>query len=108
MAILASGQVAATKSTIFEVTDADILDTTEALILKVSIFNTGSSEQTTTLFVKEKNSTSRQLRQFKLKENESGEYIEPGDSLPMDHGDVLQAQTSAAGLVDYVVIGNRL
>ena len=107
MAILASGQVAATKSTIFEVADADILKTTKADIEKVSLFNTGSGEQTTTLFVTEKNGSSRQLRQFKLKENESGEYIEPGDSLPMEHGDILQAQTSAAGLVDYVVIGTR-
>lgn len=107
MAILASGQVAATKSTIFEVSDADILNTTKADIKKVSLFNTGSSEETAILFVKEKNGTSHQLRQFKLLQNENGEYLEPGESLPMDDGDVLQALTTSAATVDFVVFGTR-
>ena len=107
MAILANGKVAASKSTIFVVDRADVLNTTKANIEKVSLFNPNTGEQTITLFVKERFGTSRQLRQFKLLENESGEYIEPGDSLPMENGDELEASASTDGVVDHVVTGTR-
>ena len=107
MAILANGQVAATKTTIFVVDRADILRTTKANVERVTLFNTGSSEQTITVFVKKRFGTSRQLRQFILKKDESGEYIEPGDGLPMENGDELEAIASTPNVVDYSVVGIR-
>jgi len=107
VAILASGQVAASKGTIFVVDRADILNTTKANVERVTLYNTGSGEQTITLFVKERFGTSRQLRQFILKKDESGEYIEAGDGLPMENGDELEAIASTPSVVDYSVVGIR-
>ena len=107
MAILASVKVAATKTTVFVVDRADVLNTTKANVEKVWLFNPSAGEQTIELFVKERFGTSRQLRQFKLLENHSGEYIEAGDGLPMENGDELETDAPVGGVVDLVVTGTR-
>ena len=107
MTILASGQLAVTKATIFEVKGADVLRTTKANIEKVTFFNENAAEQTAILFVKERFGSSRKIRQFKLLQNEGGEYLEPGDDLPLEIGDSLEAETTTASAVNFVVFGSR-
>ncbi len=107
MAILANGQVATSKATIFEVADTDILNTERILIDKVTFFNENIAEQTAILFVKERFGSSRKIRQFKLLQNEGGEYLEPGDSLSLEIGDSLEAETTTASAVNFVVFGSR-
>ena len=107
MAILANGQVATSKATIFEVADTDILNTERILIDKVTFFNENIAEQTAILFVKERFGSSRKIRQFKLLQNEGGEYLEPGDNLPLEIGDSLEAETTTASAVNFVVFGSR-
>jgi len=108
MTILASGQVATTKVTIFKVTDTDILNTGRALIDKITFFNENVVEQTAILFVKERFGSSRKIRQFKLLQNDGGEYLEPGDNLAMEIGDSLEAETTTASAVNFIVFGLRL
>lgn len=105
MTILADGQVSDSKAIIFEVGDSAVLDTTKALIEKIVVFNTVSTEQTVNLFVKKRFGVSRQLRQFTLQRHTGGEYLEPGETLPIDLGDEIEAETTTAGAVDFVVFG---
>lgn len=107
MTILADGQVATTKATIFEVTDTDVLNTERASIEKVTFFNEDVAEQIAILFVKERFGSSRKIRQFKLLQNEGGEYLEPGDNIPLEIGDSLEAETTTDGAVNFVVFGSR-
>jgi len=108
MTILAEGQIAITQSTIFEVKDTSVLQITKADVNKVTFFNTSPITQTAILYVKKFDGIARKLRQFILRENEGGEYLEPGDKLELDHGDVLQAETTTADVVNFVVFGIRL
>jgi len=108
VAILADGQVDISKATIFEVTGADVLNTTNAIVDKITLFNTNSTKQTALLYIQKFSETSRELRQFQLKQNEGGEYLEPGEMLELENGDVLQAETTTAAAVDFVVFGTRL
>ena len=107
MTILADGQVSTTKTVIFEVGDSAVLDTENAVVEKITLFNTSAVEQTASLFIKKGFSVSRQLRQFILLENEGGEYLEPGETLPLEMGDEIEAQTTSAGAVDFVIFGTR-
>ena len=107
MAILANGQIATTKSTIFKVEGADVLNIEKASIEKVTFFNEDAAEQTASLFCKERFGVSRKIRQFKLLQNEGGEYLEPGDDLPLEIGDSLEAETTTASAVNFIVFGSR-
>ncbi len=107
MTILANGQVATTKTVIFQVTGADVLNAERASIDKITFFNENIAEQTAILFVKERFGSSRKIRQFKLLQNEGGEYLEPGDNLPLEIGDSLEAETTTTNAVNFVVFGSR-
>lgn len=107
MTILASGQLPVTKATIFEVKGANVLPTEKTTVEKITFFNENALEQTAILSIKIFSGTSRVLRQFKLLQNEGGEYLEPGESLPLDNGDILEAQTTTASAVNFVVFGIR-
>lgn len=107
MTILASGQLQTTQSTIFEADGANIFSSADFIIEKITFFNTNAAQQTARLFIKKRNGTARQLRQFQMLENEGGEYLEPGEFLDLDNGDALQALTTTASAVDFVVFGTR-
>jgi len=107
MAILASGQLQVVPTTIFEVNGTDILNTQTASIEKITFFNENIVEQTAILFVKERFGLSRTIRQFRLLENEGGEYLEPGENLPLEIGDRLEAETTTVDAVNFVVFGSR-
>lgn len=85
----------------------DVLNTEKASIEKVTFFNENAAEQTAILFVKERFGSSRKIRQFKLLQNEGGEYLEPSDDLPLEIGDSLEAETTTASAVNFVVFGSR-
>ena len=106
MTILADGQVATVQSVIFEVDQTSILPA-NVTIEKITFFNTNEIAQTAVLFLKSRFGVVRELRQFQLKENEGGEYLEPGEVLTIGIGDQLLAQTTTAAAVDFVVTGNR-
>ena len=108
MSILANGQISTSQANIFEVSVACVFNTEKVSFNKITFFNTSSTEQTAILSIKEFSGTLRVLRQFVLLENEGGEYLEPGEVLPMDNGDLLQAVTTTASAVDFVIFGDRV
>lgn len=107
MTILSNNQVETNKGTIFKVDRADVLSTTKATIEKVTLFNTIATQQTIVLYMKAPNGPSRKLRQFQLQQNESAEYLEPGEKMVMNNGFSIEAETTTAGAVDFVVMGVR-
>ena len=107
MTILADGQLAITQSAIFEADGANIFGNASFSIEKITFFNPNSITQTVLLFIKERNGIAREVRQFLLKENEGGEYLEPGETLSLENGDQLLAQTTTVNVVDCVVLGKR-
>lgn len=107
MTILASGQVAAAQADVFNVQLGAVVDAEKVTVNKITLFNTNAIEQTAVIFVKKFGSTAVKLRQFILKQNEGGEYLEPGEVIGLENGDVLQAETTTADAVDFVVFGVR-
>ena len=111
MTILAEGQLVDFVSQqtdeiiLFTVGGADVLPITRAVLTKVTFFNTSSVTQTIILAIRPFSLESRTLRQFELLENESGEYLEPGETLLMDNGDQLVAQSTTEDVVDFVIVG---
>lgn len=107
MTILADGRIATTDTIILQVSGADVLPTTKVTCERITFFNESAVEQTAILSIKKFSETSRKLRQFKLLQNEGGEYLEPGETLPLDNGDALIAQTTNADAVNFIVFGTR-
>ena len=116
MAILADGRIktAATQEVIFAVGptddldltfDTDVIDFDRVTINKVTIFNNIQTIQTVILYVRRKFGEFRKLRQYVLMQNESAEYLEGGAVLSLRPGDVLEAETTTADAVDFVVYG---
>lgn len=104
MSILSDGTVAIAKTTIYEV---DPIFFAKSDVEKIVLFNTSSTDQTAILYVKVRNGTSKILRQFVLQENEGGEYLEPGEQLLLDAGDIIEAETTTASVVDFTVFGTE-
>ena len=116
MPILADGriQTAVTREVIFAVGPTDDLDLTfdtdvinfeRVTINKVTIFNNIQTIQTVVLFVKRKFGEFRTLRQYVLMQNDSAEYLQGGEILSLQPGDVLEAETTTADAVDFVIYG---
>lgn len=107
MTILAEGQLAITPSTIFEAGGADVFQGASFTIDKITFFNEGTGQQTSILSIQKFSEVQRVVRQFKLKQNEGGEYLEPGEVLTLENGDKLLAKTSTIDSVNFTVIGER-
>jgi len=104
MAILASGQVAVTKETIFLVKIASVFRSSRVIIKKVTFFNKGPGLETVTLSIKKKGGTSRIVRNFKLAQEANGEFPARG-TFQLDDGDELEASASSADMINFVVLG---
>ena len=108
MTILAEGTIPSIRAVIFKADPdfhTDVINFEKVDITKITMFNNVLAEQTVVLFVKKQFGTLRKLRQYKLKQNENGEYLEPGEVLPLQAGDILEAQTTTDDAVDFVVYG---
>lgn len=107
MTILSSGKVETTQSTIFEATGFDILSGDTITVTKITFLNLNSIEQTVILYIKKRSETAMIVGQFKLLEDERGEYLEPGETIILNNGDVFQAETTTEAAVNFVVYGTR-
>jgi len=48
------------------------------------------------------------VRQFVMQKDEGAEYLEPGESITLETGDILQANTTTDDAVDFAVFGVRV
>jgi hypothetical protein len=95
--ILANGQVAAAKTTIYTVPAV-----TQAIIRTVSFTHVASGTQTVIFYVKESAGTSRRFSRAELATNE---FAHEEDIGTLDAGDELEAETTNALSVDFSVMG---
>lgn len=95
--ILADGQVAAAKTTIYAVPAA-----TQAIVRTVSFTHVAGGTQTTILYVKKSAGTSRVFSRAVMTTNE---YAHEEDIGTLDALDELEAETTNAASVDYTVMG---
>lgn len=95
--ILADGQVASSKTTIYTVPAL-----TQAIVRTITFFNTAASSQTVILYIKKSGGTSRTYARATLAQNE---YAKESNVETLDAGDILEAETTNATSVDYTVMG---
>lgn len=111
MAILAEGTIPSTRAIIFKAGaegpdfHTDVINFEKINITKITMFNNILTMQTIILHVQKQFGDFRKLRQYILKQNESAEYLEPGESLSLQAGDALEAETTTDDAVDFVVYG---
>ena len=114
MAILADGIIPITRTVIFRVGSAgtdfrsDVVNFTEVNINKITFFNNIQEQQTIILYCTKKFGEFRKLRQFKLKIDESAEYLLSGEFIPLRPGDSIEAETTTDDAVDFIIFGQPL
>lgn len=112
MAILIDGTVPTTRTVIYRAGTSgsdfqtDIVNFDKINISKITLFNNIQTQQTIILYVRKQFGVFRKLRQIQLKINESAEYLEDGEILPLQPGDDLEAETTTDDAVDFVVYGD--
>lgn len=95
--ILANGQVASSKTTIYTVPALS-----QAIIRTVTFVQVSGSTQIVILYVKKSAGTSRVFSRAQL---EANEFAHEEDIGTLDTGDVLEAETTNATSVDFSVMG---
>ena len=111
MTILVEGTIPSTRETIFQTgfigSDfrTDILDFDKVNVDKITLFNNNQTQQTIILYCTKKFGEFRKLRQFKLKIDESAEYLLSGEFIPLDNGDSIEAETTTDDAVDFIIFG---
>ena len=94
--VLAEGQLASSKGTLYTVPAA-----TSAYIKSITLYNTNASGQTIAIYLKP-GATSRQIRQIVLAQNESYSF---DLSFVLESGDLIEGSSTNATAVDYVITG---
>jgi flavorubredoxin len=97
---LADGQVAAAKATIYTCPAL-----TKAYVKWLSIHNTNTTAEVVIVYVKRSGSTSRVIYRATLETNETAYAVDKDASLVLSTGDVIEATTTTALKVDYVISG---
>ena len=97
---IADGQVANSQTAIYTVPASTV-----AFLKQATFFNTNAAAQTLLIWLKRSGGTSRKHRTFTLAENESVDLLDSGATLELSTGDAIEASTTTAAAVDYVVMG---
>lgn len=94
--VVAEGQVANSKGTLYTVPAS-----TSFYCRSIHFYNSNAATQTLNLYLKP-GSTSRQVRKITLAQYESYEIDTP---FVLETGDLIEADTTTASAVDYVITG---
>lgn len=98
-AVLADGQVASSKGTLYTVPGATV-----AYVRSASFHNTNAATQTLIVYVNA-SGTSRVIGYFTLQQHETAYLVTGGDAIVLAAGDLLEAVTTTATAVDYLITG---
>lgn len=93
--ILAEGQIAATKTTIFTATG-------QTVVRLINVTHVANGVQSVVLYVKKASSTSRVLARVTL---DVDEFAEEDQIITLDTGDEIEGETTDALSVDYLIMG---
>jgi hypothetical protein len=97
---LADGTIASSKTTIYTAPAGLV-----AYPRFLSLFNTNASDQTILVYLKRSGSSSRTLRRYVLAQYESALVFDKDDDLALSAGDEIEAETTNASAVEYVLTG---
>ena len=97
--VLGEGQLANTKGTVYTVPASTV-----AYIKCFTVFNTNAATQTVNIYLKP-GSTSRQVIRLSLAQYESANLLDLLGSFSLEAGDLIEADTTTASAVDYVITG---
>ena len=97
--VLGEGQLPTTKGTLYTVPVAAV-----TYVKRISFFNDNAAAQTIIVYVKP-GATSRKWRRYVLEQNEAVDLLDHGDALILEAGDTIEAQTTTATAVDYLLMG---
>lgn len=98
-AVLGDGQLPNSKTALFTSPGA-----TTTYVKKLSLFNDNAAQQLVIIYLNV-SGTSRKWRRYILNQNESAEVLENGESVILEDGDSIEAVTTTASAVDYVLTG---
>lgn len=97
---LADGQVASTKGTIYTCPAATV-----TYVKWLSVHNTNTTAEDVIVYVKRSGSTSRVIYRASLSQNETAYPVDKDAGLVLSTGDVIEAVTTTAAKVDYLIAG---
>lgn len=96
--ILAEGQLAAAKGTLFTATG-------QTIVRLIMVSHVAGGTQSVVLYLKKSASTSRVLARATLLTNEFGEEDQ---IITLDVGDLIEGETTDATSVDYLIMGVKI
>lgn len=94
--ILAAGQLASTKGTIYTAAAANVL------VRNIALSHVANGTQSVVLYVKKSGGSSRVLSRATLL---TGEYAHEDSVETLESGDIIEAETTDAASVDYTIMG---
>ena len=97
---LADGQVATSAGAIYTVPASTV-----AVLKFVNFYNTNAATQTLNVYITRSGGTRRQLIKQTLIQDQSLALLSEGETLTLSAGDALEADTTTATAVDYIVSG---
>lgn len=97
--VLADGQLAIAKATLYTVPALTV-----AYMRYLTFFNTNAASQTVNLYLNT-SGTSRQVKRYVLAQYESAIWPDPNVTATIQAGDLVEADTTTATAVDYVLTG---
>lgn len=97
--VLAEGQFATTKGTLYTVPGS-----TTAYVKFFNVYNTNAATQTVNVYLKP-GSTSRQVVKLSLAQNESANVIEQVGVVTLEAGDLIEGDTTTSTALDYIITG---
>jgi hypothetical protein len=96
---LADGQVAASSTAIFTATAG-----VATYIKSLTLYNTDAVVQTVRLYLN-RTGSARSWRRFVLAQHESVDVMSGAESILLESGDIILAETTTAAVVDYTLSG---
>ena len=96
---LADGQVAATATTVYTCPSSTV-----AYIKSLTLFNSNAASQAVVLRLN-RSGTARLWKRYVLDQYESANVLEHGESMILEAGDTITAESTNASAVDYTISG---
>ena len=96
---LADGTLPTSQTAIYTVPAATV-----TYVKSLSLFNDNAAQQTIVLYLNVSGSA-RKWRRYVLAQNESAEVLEGGETVILNTGDTIEAVTTTAAAVPYVITG---
>ena len=97
---LADGQISDSQANIYASPSTKV-----TIVKSLHVYNTNSTAETVKIYVKRFGSTARQIGIAVLAQDESKQFVSDGEAITLSSEDSIQAITTTASKVNYVLTG---